>query len=227
MWKPGCIFDYIFLCLLVVPAVCFGIARDPCRGEPRTLQRFNNSPEFLQYNSPICALNLELLYGRTLIESNSYHHHHHNGHEICFVLLSNIGEHEICLWSEIIWTREVKLKEMLYQVLAWDTVIKYLCHDVPFRWCSFYMQKKKKQGRSLLKTYSFRCKKSIHALVGKYTIPRSPATLGWVQKNMINHLWIIINIISLYRIGIFRALGLPYSLLSNSFSSQQQYKKVK
>ena len=181
MWKPGCIFDYIvgacahvelkfrrnFPCLLVVPAVCFGIARDPCRGEPRTLQRFNNSPEFLQYNSPICALNLEILYGRTLIESNSYHHHHHNGHEICFVLLSNIGKHEICLWSEIIWTREVKLKEMLYQVLAWDTVIKYLCHDVPFRGCSFYMQKKKKQGRSLLKTYSFWCKKKYSCFIRK------------------------------------------------------------
>ena len=156
----------------VVPAVCFGIARTPAEAS----QGFcydNNSPEFLQNNSPICALNLEFLYGYTLIESNSYHYHHHKGHEICFVLLSNIGEHEICLWSEIIWIREVKLKEMLYQVLAWDTVIKYLCHDVPFRGCSFYMQKKKKQGRSLLKTYSFRCKKSIHALFGKYTIPRS------------------------------------------------------
>ena len=144
MWKPGCIFDYIvgacahvelkfrrnFPCLLVVPAVCFGIARDPCRGEPRTSQCFNNSPEFLQYNSPICALNLEILYGRTLIESNSYHHHHHNGHEICFVLLSNIGKHEICLWSEIIWTREVKLKEMLYQVFS----LRH-CHKISMPRC--------------------------------------------------------------------------------------------
>ena len=36
---------------------------------------------------------------------------------------------------------------------------------------NYYMQKKKKQGRSLLKPYSFRCKRSIHALFGKYTIP--------------------------------------------------------
>ena len=168
MWKPGCIFDYIvgacahvelkfrrnFPCLLVVPAVCFGIARDPCRGEPRTLQRFNNSPEFLQYNSPICALNLEILYGRTLIESNSYHHHHHNGHEICFVLLRNTREHKICSWSEIIELVRFKLKVMLYQVLAWDTVIKYPA-TMPIPWVFILYQNKKKQGRSLLKTYSF------------------------------------------------------------------------
>ena len=90
-----------------------------------------------------------------------------------FVLLRCRGEHEICFWSEIIWIREVKLREMLYQVLARDSVIKIRCHDVPFRGFSFYMQKKKKQGRSLLKSYSFRCKRSIHALFGKYTIPES------------------------------------------------------
>ena len=50
----------------VVPAVCFGIARTPAEAS----QGFcydNNSPEFLQNNPPICALNLELLYGLLLL----------------------------------------------------------------------------------------------------------------------------------------------------------------
>ena len=45
----------------VVPAVCFGIAWTPAEAS----QGFcydNNSPEFLQNNPPICALNLILLY---------------------------------------------------------------------------------------------------------------------------------------------------------------------
>ena len=150
-----------FPCLLVVPAVCFGIARDPCRGEPRTLQRFNNSPEFLQYNSPICALNLEILYGRTLIESNSYHHHHHNGHEICFVLLCNTREHKICSWSEIIELVRFKLKVMLYQVLAWDTVIKYpatMLHPVGVH--SICRIRRNKAGH-YSKRIVFRCTKSF------------------------------------------------------------------
>ena len=39
----------------------------PMQGEPRTLQRFNNYPEFLQYNSPICAFEFG-----NLIWSHSY-----------------------------------------------------------------------------------------------------------------------------------------------------------
>ena len=39
------------------------------------------------------------------------------------------------------------------------------------------MQNKKKQGRSLLKTYSFSMYKKFHPLFGKYTIPRSNSDL--------------------------------------------------
>ena len=89
------IFGAIFLVSLLCQLFVLGLL-GPMQRRAKDFATFNNSPEFLQNNSPICALNLELLYGRTLIESNSYHYHHHNGHEICFVLLSNIGEYEIC-----------------------------------------------------------------------------------------------------------------------------------
>ena len=140
MWKPGCNFDYIvgtcvhveleifgaiFLVSLLCQLFVLGLL-GPMQWRAKDFATFNNSAEFLQNNSPICALNLELLYG-----SNSYHYHHHNGNEICFVLLSNIGKHEICLWSEIIWTREVKLKEMLYQVFS----LRH-CHKISMPRCS-------------------------------------------------------------------------------------------
>ena len=38
---------------------------------------------------------------------------------------------------------------------------------------SLLQQKKKNKANHPVKTYSFRCKKSIHALFGKYTIPQS------------------------------------------------------
>ena len=160
-----------FPCLLVVPAVCFGIARTHAGGSQGLCYVLTTLQSFCKIFSPICALNLELLYGRTLIESNSYHHHHHNGHEICFVLLSNIGKHEICLWSEIIWTREVKLKEMLYQVFSFRH-----CHKISMPRCSipwvFILYAEEEETRPVTtQKYSFRCKKSIHALFGKYTIP--------------------------------------------------------
>ena len=120
MWKPGCNFDYIVGTFVHVELKfsaqfslsprcvnCFvlGLLGTHAEASQRTLQRFNNSPEFLQYNSPICTLNLELLYGRTLIESNSYHHHHHNGHEICFVLLSRAEWKILKLEFAKVWGR--------------------------------------------------------------------------------------------------------------------------
>ena len=150
MWKPGCIFDYIvgacahvelkfrrnFPCLLVVPAVCFGIARDPCRASQGLCNVLTTIQSFCNITRQSAFLNLEILYGRTLIESNSYHHHHHNGHEICFVLLCNTREHKICSWSEIIELVRFKLKEC-YIKFSLRHCHKISSHDAPSRGCSF------------------------------------------------------------------------------------------
>ena len=80
----------------VVPAVCFGVARTPAE----TSNGFcydNNSSVFAKQFA-----NLRLEFETLYIVYTSYRkqllsYHHHKGHEICFVLLSNIGEHEICL----------------------------------------------------------------------------------------------------------------------------------
>ena len=171
MWKPGCNFDYIvgtcvhmglkFSAQFSLSPCCasclFWDCSDPCSGEPRTLLRLTTLQSFCKIIRH-CALNLELLYGSTLIESNSYHYHHHNGHEICFVLLCNT-----CSWSEIIELVRFKLKEC-YIKFSLRHCHKISSHDAPFRRGSFYMQTKKKQGRSLLKTYSFRCKKKVFML---------------------------------------------------------------
>ena len=67
----------------VVPAVCFGIARTHAEAS----QGFcydNNSPEFLQNNPPICALNLKFLYGPHFLDGRQLlSYHHHNGSERC------------------------------------------------------------------------------------------------------------------------------------------------
>ena len=46
----------------VVPAVCLG-SLGPLQSASQGFCYDNNSPEFLQNNPPICALNLKFLYG--------------------------------------------------------------------------------------------------------------------------------------------------------------------
>ena len=168
-----------------MPAVCFGIARDPCRASQGLCNVLTTIQSFCNITRQSALLNLEILYDRTLIESNSYHHHHHNGHEICFVLLCNTREHKICSWSEIIELVRFKLKEY-YIKYSLRHCHKISSHNAPFRGCSFYMQHKKKQGRSLLKTYSFSMYKKFHPLFGKYTIPRSIYTSMIICNNFNN-----------------------------------------
>ena len=125
-------FGAIFPCLLVVPAVCFGIARDPCRASQGLCNVLTTIQSFCNITRQSALLNLEILYDRTLIESNSYHHHHHNGHEICFVLLCNTREHKICSWSEIIELVRFKLKEYY---------IKHSlrhCHKIYMPWLNYF-----------------------------------------------------------------------------------------
>ena len=86
------------------------------------------------------------------------------------VLLRCRGEHEICFWSEIIWIREVKLKEMLYQVLARDSVIKIRCHDVPFRGYSFIICRRRKNKADHYSSHLLSC--IVNAL-NKYHVNHS------------------------------------------------------
>ena len=120
----------------------------PMQGEPRTLQRFNNYPEFLQYNSPICAFEFG-----NLIWSHSY--------RMQLIIIIIIMAMKCALYSSetkgsikyvhdlnILNSWGFKLKVILYQVLAWNTVIKYPA-TMLIPWVFILYQNKKKQGQSL------------------------------------------------------------------------------
>ena len=64
-------------------------------------------------------------------------------------------EHEICFWSEIIWILEVKLKENVISSFSSRQCYKNLMprRSIPWEFIC-YMQKKKKQSRSLLKPFT-------------------------------------------------------------------------
>ena len=65
------------------------------------------------------------------------------------------GEHEICFWSEIIWILEVKLKENVISSFSSRQCYKNLMPRRSIPWdFIYYMQKKKKQSRSLLKPFT-------------------------------------------------------------------------
>ena len=66
-----------------------------------------------------------------------------------------------------------KLKVILYQVLAWNTVIKYPA-TMLIPWVFILYQNKKKQGRSLLKLCKLRSQSEIHDMSIMWPIPSFP-----------------------------------------------------
>ena len=72
-----------------------------------------------------------------------------------------------------------KLKVILYQVLAWNTVIKYPA-TMLIPWVFILYQNKKKQGRSLLKLCKLRSQSEIHDMsIWKRTWTEN---LGWSRS---------------------------------------------